>query len=318
MLKNSEIIEIIETGPVFSQVRDTWCCIFKIKNAKPIKESQIRHKKISRFIVSTEERLELFHKQQWSFFDKINQSVWIAKRSFVIGYLQSLKQQMILDKIEKNPSLGEIPSFCISRGEEGSKLKIKETINGKFEMIIPENVDRYSVSVGAKIDVKTLTPNKVKNIYVKPKIWIIRIQKMRWLRRLIAGFDSSLSTAAMKTLQSITSTSTDLNQLLFLQALLCSNLINYWCINYLADDLNQSYLSKIPIKHIAFESKPEKQAHDKIVGYASKLLELNKSAEPDLKQIQHYENQIDKLVYELYGLSEDEIKIIEEATSGNS
>jgi hypothetical protein len=65
-------------------------------------------------------------------------------------------------------------------------------------------------------------------------------------------------------------------------------------------------------------SRPEKQAHDKIVGYVEKLLELNKSAEPDQKQIQHYENQIDKLVYELYGLNEDEIKIIEEATSGNS
>jgi predicted KAP-like P-loop ATPase len=109
----------------------------------------------------------------------------------------------------------------------------------------------------------------------------------------------------------------------YLIGLLNSKLL-FWYLNQISNKFRggwitctKQYIEKLPIKK-AGNSRPEKQAHDKIVGYVEKLLELNKSAEPDQKQIQHYENQIDKLVYELYGLTEDEIKIIEEATSGNS
>jgi len=86
--------------------------------------------------------------------------------------------------------------------------------------------------------------------------------------------------------------------------------------NYI--EFSVSALTNFPLRLLDLKVVLQKQAHDKIVSHVNKLLELNKSEEPDSAQIMHYENQVDKLVYELYGLNADEIKIIEEATSGKS
>lgn len=81
--------------------------------------------------------------------------------------------------------------------------------------------------------------------------------------------------------------------------------------------VKKTHLQQLPIVTLNLGQEYKKSAYSRVIEYVNKLLELNKSAEPDQRQIQHYENQIDKLVYELYGLTEDEIKIIEEATSGS-
>lgn len=74
-------------------------------------------------------------------------------------------------------------------------------------------------------------------------------------------------------------------------------------------------IEKMPIVEAA--TALQKQAQDKIVKSVNRIIELNKSDEPDSAQVLHYENEVDKLVYELYGLTQDEIKIIEEAIGGN-
>ena len=101
--------------------------------------------------------------------------------------------------------------------------------------------------------------------------------------------------------------------------ILNSKLTNYYYKN-ITNETGRAFaqVKVINIKKIPFINDPAKQVHDKIVEYVNKLLELNKSEEPDSAQIQYFENKIDSLVYELYGLTADEIKIIEEATSGNS
>jgi type I restriction-modification system DNA methylase subunit len=46
LLTNITIEELIETGPLFTQVPDTWCLVFSFLNRKPTQESNIIHKKI--------------------------------------------------------------------------------------------------------------------------------------------------------------------------------------------------------------------------------------------------------------------------------
>ena len=75
-----------------------------------------------------------------------------------------------------------------------------------------------------------------------------------------------------------------------------------------------------PIPKINFQNKTEKAAHDKIVSFVDQMLEAKKqlqTAKTD-KDKTYYERrcetldrQIDQLVYELYGLTEEEIRIIE-------
>lgn len=64
----------------------------------------------------------------------------------------------------------------------------------------------------------------------------------------------------------------------------------------------------------------DKSHHDKIVSLVEQMLSLNKrlpSAKTDYektslqRQIEATDKQIDKLVYELYGLTEEEIRIVE-------
>jgi len=71
------------------------------------------------------------------------------------------------------------------------------------------------------------------------------------------------------------------------------------------------------------ENAKQKQAHDQIVKFVDIILKLNKKLqttklETQQQQIQrtisHSENKIDELVYQLYGLTKEEIKIIEQTT----
>ena len=321
LLNDYTINELIETGPVFSKVRDTWALVFLLSNTKPLPNSKICHKNLSRFIVSAEERLEKFRLELWDNNSTVSQEFWKSRPHCTFGYLASEKDQNIIAKMELNQPLGNLPElFSISRGEEGSKFLLKESIDGNFFMVIPNDVGRYTIEQGLKITEQTLTPNKVGNFYQHPKIWAIRIQKMRWKQRLVCTLDERSNSAGMKTLQVIVSTKDDLRNLKFLQGILSSRLMNYYLVNYLADDMNKSYIEKIPIRTINFSDPVDKARHERMVALVTQMLDLNKKLQEARleqektmlsRQIEATDASIDKLVYELYGLTEEEIRIVE-------
>lgn len=70
-----------------------------------------------------------------------------------------------------------------------------------------------------------------------------------------------------------------------------------------------NYLTPSPVKRIDFKNKAEKEAHDQIVKLVDTILLKKKSDEHS--DTLEYEAQIDRLVYELYGLTPDEIKSVE-------
>ncbi len=264
LLFETEIVELIETGPLFKEVRDTWCLIILVSHKKPSKYHRINHKQISRFIVSAKERLEAFSHQNWSRQSKTAQIYWKNRPKLVIGYSSSRREQKVIRVIERlsTPLKNHPFNFVISRGEEGSKLNLKRDLNSKFWMVIPEQIERYCTDDGIKISKESLTSNKIKSYYKHPKIWVIRIQKMRWLQRIVSAFDERDNSAGMKTLQVIISQSDNEKNLLFLSTLLSSNLINFWCSDYLVDDINQSYLEKIPIRNISFTTFTDRRQQD--------------------------------------------------------
>lgn len=320
LLENTSIIELIESGPVFSQVRDTWCLILTTRNKKS-NSNKISHKKISRYITAAEDRLEIFGAENWTTHTEVHQSIWQSRPKLIVGYRATEPEQKIIEKIEKHASLGEQKQkYKISRGEEGSKFALKPDENGKYFMVIPKDIERYFTDTGIRISEETLTATKKDSLYRHPKIWIIRIQKMRWRQRLVCALDERTNSAGMKTLQVVVSLTDNENDLKYLSAILSSKLINFWCVNYLADDMNQSYLERIPIRVIDFTNPAEKARHDKIVTFVTQMLELHKSkaraktqADIDVyqRQIRAVDERIDTLVYELYGLTEEEKRIVE-------
>lgn len=84
----------------------------------------------------------------------------------------------------------------------------------------------------------------------------------------------------------------------------------------------KKYLTQLPIHSINFDDPESASKHDEIVKLVETMLKLNininKARTPQSKeliqrQIDATDKQINKLVYELYGLTDDEIKIVEEA-----
>ena len=81
-----------------------------------------------------------------------------------------------------------------------------------------------------------------------------------------------------------------------------------------------NYLKPFPIRTINFSSLSDKSLHDKVVSLVTSMLDLHKKlplARTDhektllYRQIDATDQKIDELVYELYGLTEEEIKIVE-------
>lgn len=79
-------------------------------------------------------------------------------------------------------------------------------------------------------------------------------------------------------------------------------------------------MEKVPIRPINFSNPAEKAQHDKMVNLVEQMLASHKSLaeaqSPQAKerlerQIQGTNFSINSLVYELYGLSDEEIKIVE-------
>lgn len=79
-------------------------------------------------------------------------------------------------------------------------------------------------------------------------------------------------------------------------------------------------LARVPIRNIDFSNQSDKARHDKMVKLVEQMLSLHKQLAnvktPDHKtrlqrQIDATKDQIDHLVYELYGLTDKEIQIVE-------
>ncbi len=103
----------------------------------------------------------------------------------------------------------------------------------------------------------------------------------------------------------------------------------YWETNFYDQKrtfpkIKKGPLLSIPIRTIDFSKKIEAGAHKEIVNKVQQMLDLNKrlgevKTEHEKtalrRQIDATDRHIDQLVYELYGLTADEIRLVEESTS---
>jgi hypothetical protein len=113
----------------------------------------------------------------------------------------------------------------------------------------------------------------------------------------------------------------------YLLGLICSKVMAFYFLNTHSDrkitfpKIKGYQIEQLPIKIIDFEFYDEQERHNWMLKLVDTMLDLHKQlqaarTETDKHQIQtrieHTDHQIDRLVYELYGLTEEEIKIIEE------
>ena len=83
---------------------------------------------------------------------------------------------------------------------------------------------------------------------------------------------------------------------------------------------NRQYIERLPIRIIDFSQAADRARHDKMVSLVERMLELHRrrqaaesEGERELlqRQIDSTDREIDALVYELYGLSDEEVRMVE-------
>jgi hypothetical protein len=83
-------------------------------------------------------------------------------------------------------------------------------------------------------------------------------------------------------------------------------------------------ISKLPIRRIDFDRKEGKRDHDHLVGFVTTILTLHQTLAAERnphqregieREIAATDRRIDALVYQLYGLSDEEIAVVEAATA---
>ena len=112
----------------------------------------------------------------------------------------------------------------------------------------------------------------------------------------------------------------------FLLGIINSKLMNYYYSKINPEkgealaEVKAAHLERLLIKRINFDLSADVARHDKMVVFVEEMLELHKrlaaaKSDADKKRIQRAvdatDRNIDALVYELYGLTDEEIKIIE-------
>lgn len=113
----------------------------------------------------------------------------------------------------------------------------------------------------------------------------------------------------------------------YILGLICSKLMSYYFFNTISDrkqlfpKIKGVQIEQLPIRQISDSTTSDKKLHDKLVNNVIALIELNQNislAKSDYdkttyaRKIDSTERLIDETTYELYGLTKEEIKIVEE------
>ena len=243
-----------------------------------------------------------------------NLKQWWAGKSCVVRIRKSMVEQnefykvnftsesgtRILDKLNNNDRFGSI--LIMWRGEEmgrRSPLILTSPSENHIQLLAGENVHRYEPTTSSRY---LKLENVSKHNYDKPKILI---------RQLGTYINATLDLKGCVTLQAIYNLAlenNDISYLKFLLGLLNSKLYD---IIYKKESGDKQSFQRIILENIKRLPIPSANfaQRQSVTLLVDKILSA-KQANPQANTSE-LERKIDELVYELYGLSDDEIKIVE-------
>jgi adenine-specific DNA-methyltransferase len=183
---------------------------------------------------------------------------------------------------------------------------------------IKEHLDKFKNILTSAFKPYGLHRPRNENFFIGEKI--LSVRKTRYPQFSLTTFPCYVSRAFLVIKPEKRSESNK-----YLLGILNSRLISFWLYHCGKKQGNQLQIDKqpicdIPIRTINFEDPNDIFRHDRIVGLVDQIIGLNQnlieSKTPQTKemlkrQIESTDSQIDQLVYKLYELTDDEIKIVE-------
>jgi hypothetical protein len=300
ILNNTSIDQIIDLGSgVFENVTASTVIIQLINN-------QDNH-----YITKAITNIENIEERKYDL-ENIPQSQFFKNTSYTFNIFGSDIINQLTNKINScSIKLGEKCKY-ISPGIDGDKNRYiaNNKANNEYKPIIfGKNISRYSIEFGNNYilyDRKLLNRAREEIIFISQKIV---------LQRISGGthpITASLDMDAFYTFNSVNNIILKDAYKDYYKVCLCllnSNVINWYYANNFSNNSNltvnisKTYLEMLPF--IDFENIDKKPIDDIV----DKILDTKKSnPQADTTAL---ESEIDRMVYELYGLTEEEIAIIE-------
>jgi len=261
----------------------------------------------------------------------LNESLLLDPKNIPIPLVDE-KEWVLCKKIHSLKGvvrLGEINDFTVNRGE------INQTIYRKY---IKNNSEIARLLKGVEVGRYRLNEKLSQgcrewfdeNLFLKENLKKSIVKHRRIATQRITGVDERLRIVAT-IVEPVTYFADSTNSIIIV-------LDSKYCLKYLLGLLNSALfqwrfkitstnnnvgtneLNSMPFRQINFPNPTEKAQHDQIVNLVNQMLDLHKQlAEANLpqekavlsRQIEATDRQIDRLVYQLYDLTEEEIKIVE-------
>ena len=313
ILDSTSVVQVVDLGSgIFHGVTASSVIIFFNRE---LDESIRNLNKVS--VISNVDDLLLKKYQE----NNLQQRNFYANTSFAFNILSnsSLNEKMNEDSIR----LGEICKY-ISPGIDGDKDEdVSSTkINEQFKpLLFGKDFGRYFINFRnnwINYDRKKLNRARNEEIYLSQKIILQRVSGGD--KPLVGTLDidkyytfNSVNNIVMKNSSSY--------EIHYILAILNSSLINwYYATNYsnkseLTVNISKTYLEQLPIK------QANTKEQDKIVDLVKTMLSLNRELQKEPEnsnkwdeirsEIEKTDKKIDEEVYKLYGLTSDEIVIVE-------
>jgi hypothetical protein len=252
--------------------------------------------------------------------------------AYKFEYFEDAVMMQIVTRIDSLPKIEPISALCSSTSGFGGKSELLQKVKTSPEQIPTlkgDSIGRYEIREGYWFDFKkenitgrTTDKNK---LGASPKILLRKTGD-----RIIATYDHS-GIFPEQSLYFLYGNRTGMDFRFFL-GILNSRLLTYY---YRARSLTnkksiaqvkKTDLDQLPIYAVDCANPSEKAQHDQMVELVERMLDLHKQlAEARMpqaqtllqRQIEVTDRQIDRLMYELYGLTEEEIKIVEKGGTTN-
>jgi len=317
LLSALKIEELIDLGPgVFKNAKNETMLVFLKKSPKNLENLT--------YIVKSDKNFKDIKNGY-----QIKQDVFKEFPNFAFLIDLNFSSLSLLKKLnEEKFKLGDFTQINqgLRTGNNEKLLSMEKILTSHKPVVGGKDVSRYFIKSHEYVqyEPKILDAPRDESIFLsKEKLIVQEVRNIRLSRRIIATFDNqqiySLQTTNVINLKG---DDTEKISIKYLLGLINSNLVNWYFSRSFPSNnhIASNQLAQIPIRTINFSDPADKARHDKMVTLVERILALHKQ-KADVKtdhektlierQIEATDTQIDALVYELYGLTEEEIRIVE-------
>jgi hypothetical protein len=304
LLSNYHITQIVcFENKVFKAITDS---IILFVSNEFFKEAQIYFLRKDNLVFLSSDKKKIY-----------SQSHWNSTDDGVINLKTSTQEDSILNKIEKTSKiLTQFMEVYVGIVASGIKKFISDKkITEHYKKYLQgKNIGKYEINfsgIYVNFDIEKLYSNTDENVYLQNEKILVR----KTGNILLAAYDDSQFYTDQSIYNLYSRKNNKLN-LRYIIALLNSGLMNFYFNKKMITNpdvfpyIKGIHLKKLPLKNI------NKQYQDPFIKVVNKILAITKSDDyltNHNKQtiLKEYEKQIDQMVYKLYGLTDEEIKIVE-------